>query len=65
MRCPLREGDEVHAHPLHQQPPDRIEVPVIVAFAEPGIIQCKPVVETLGKMAELSERLIQRFAPFL
>lgn len=63
VRCPLREGDLLKTQPLHQPPPDSVEILVTVAFDEPDVIECKPVVLTLSRMAQVVDRLARGAAP--
>jgi hypothetical protein len=61
--CPLKVGDELFiGEPLHEEVNKDMKFPFDVAFNEPGVLECQPMLKTLQDMANLCDRLIRSFA---
>jgi len=61
---PLNAGDKIYTV-KHSEMEQYMEFHFDVAFNEPQIIQCKPVIETLHEMAKLVGHIVLEFDPFL
>jgi hypothetical protein len=61
---PLNAGDKIYTVP-HSEMEQYMQFHFDVAFNEPQIIQCKPVIETLHEMAKIVGHIVLEFDPFL
>lgn len=64
-RCPLKASDILYVDPFHREADDNVRFAFEVAFYEPPIIECEPLLATLRNMADHISRLIMKFEPLL
>jgi hypothetical protein len=63
--CPLKAGDEIFADLPDAEPDENVQFAFGVAFSEPKISECEPMLETLQQMADLVDGLLTAFVPLL
>jgi hypothetical protein len=62
---PLKVGDELYIGAPDEEMNEEMQFAFDIAFGEPGIIEGKPLIETLQSMANLIDNLLTDFAPLL
>jgi hypothetical protein len=63
--CPLKVGDELFIDSPDAQFDEHMPFELDVALSEPGIIEGKPLLETVRSLSKLVENIIPQFKPFL
>jgi hypothetical protein len=62
--CPLKVGDVLFDSPSSEVD-EEMEFTCEIAFNEPGICECEPLLETLHGMAQLVDDIVTGFIPLL
>lgn len=62
--CPLKVGDVLFDSPSSEVD-EEMEFTCEIAFNEPGICECEPLLEALHGMAQLVDNIVTRFIPLL
>jgi hypothetical protein len=63
--CPLKAGDELFIDVADAEIDEKIKFRFGIAFNEPGVIEAKPVLETLKHFGELVSTTVEAFKPCL
>ena len=63
--CQLKVGNELFIGRAEDEPNDKMEFRVDVSLIEPGVVECKPVVETIQHLADLVSNTVMLFKPCL
>jgi hypothetical protein len=62
---PLQQGYECFREPIDRKPDEHLKLSFDIAIGEPGVMEGEPVIETLQQMANLVDKLISHFKPYL
>ena len=63
--CPLKAGDELGIDLPDAEVDEKLQFRFDIAFSEPRVTNCEPVLETLQQMIDLIDNLLPIFRPLL
>lgn len=63
--CPLKVGDVLFLEPLEPKMQEERKFLFDIAFDEPGVIECEPVLEALQKFSDAVSGILTAFEPLL